>query len=113
MATIDVNSSQVGLGSAVSLDLAGEAGGLALTYAALSQVSAIHAPGIYGKIIVDPATAVPLLPQTLNGLGEASLTLPIPPLSSLVGITALFQVYTVGTSGTLSLSAPALVAVVR
>jgi len=113
MATIDVNSSQVGLGSAVSLDLAGEAGGLALTYAALSQVSAIHAPGIYGKIIVDPATAVPLLPQTLNVLGEASLTLPIPPLSSLVGITALFQVYTVGTSGTLSLSAPALVAVVR
>ncbi|MDF1800194.1 MAG: hypothetical protein P1V81_13525, partial [Planctomycetota bacterium] len=111
LATLESTDKLLALGMVARLELGGEPGGLFLTYFSAGQGPAASAPPIHGLILLDTQTAVALATTTLDGAGAGALSISIPSLPTLVGLSVLAQGFSLGTNGEASFSSPTFVGI--
>jgi len=100
-------------GGSLTNELSGEPFGVGfVSYSAL-QSPALVLPGISGALVLHLGSASNLPPFALGATGVASQVTPLPELPELAGLTLLLQGIVVSPLGSISISAPAAIALLE
>lgn len=110
-ASLDVAPHSAVIGGPLALALGGDPGAAYLSFFSLTQLPAMALPGIYGSVLIDPASAVLVATTTLNPAGTAVVNMGIPAVPALIGFSGIFQGLSATPQGQLSVSSPGLIAI--
>ncbi len=113
MALLAVEPTVVAPGAIASVELGGEPGALHLTFFAFAQGPVLVVPGVPGVVVLPLGGFASLPAATLGPGGEASLPVLVPEVPELAGVSLVVQGLGVSPLGTLSISAPSLVAIAQ
>jgi hypothetical protein len=109
--TLLASAHQTSLGSALSLDLTGDAGASAVFAYSPATAPSTFFTGIDGALALDLGTTLILAALPIAAGGMATLNLTVPSLPGLVGTTAFFQALELGGPVQDAFSNPTLVTI--
>ncbi len=113
LAQLTITPSVAGLGTPVSFNLGGEAGGIYFTFFSFEQGPAVGFTGIPGLSVLPLGSLSSLPSKSLGAKGAAQLGIHVPNSISLAGSSLLMQGIALAPDATFSFSAPAQVAIVQ